>query len=83
MRGKEAPLQPPVENINDIASDYEIAALKNQLGTSIVGSPQTVKEKLEKFLDESQADKKLWQSPRFTIIRPASIPMKYWLKLLS
>ncbi|MFE1243297.1 LLM class flavin-dependent oxidoreductase [Fictibacillus sp. NPDC058756] len=56
MRGKEIPLQPPVDNINDIASDYEIAALENQLGTSIVGSPQTVKEKLEKFQDESQAD---------------------------
>ncbi|KQU27216.1 LLM class flavin-dependent oxidoreductase [Peribacillus castrilensis] len=56
MRGKEVPLQPPVDNINDIASDYEIAALENQLGTSIVGSPQIVKEKLEKVLDESQAD---------------------------
>ncbi|MDM5336156.1 LLM class flavin-dependent oxidoreductase [Fictibacillus enclensis] len=56
MRGKEVPLPPPVDNINDIASDYEIAALENQLGTSIVGSPQIVKEKLEKFLDESQAD---------------------------
>lgn len=56
MRGKEVPLQPPVDNINDLARDYELAALENQLGTSIVGSPQTVKETLEKFLDESQAD---------------------------
>lgn len=56
MRGKETPLQPPVDNINDIAGDYEVAVLENQLGTSIVGNPQIVKEKLEKFLDESQAD---------------------------
>ncbi|WP_404406359.1 LLM class flavin-dependent oxidoreductase [Jeotgalibacillus malaysiensis] len=56
MRGNEIPLQPPVDNIKDIASDYELAALESQLGTSIIGSPQTVKEQLEKFVDESQAD---------------------------
>ncbi|WP_409304874.1 LLM class flavin-dependent oxidoreductase [Peribacillus sp. SCS-155] len=56
MRGNEVPLQPPVDNILDIAGDYEIAALQNQLGTSIVGSPETVKGKLEKFLHESHAD---------------------------
>jgi alkanesulfonate monooxygenase SsuD/methylene tetrahydromethanopterin reductase-like flavin-dependent oxidoreductase (luciferase family) len=56
MRGNEVQLQPPVDNIHDIASDYEIAALENQLGSSIVGSPQTVKEKLVKFLDDTQAD---------------------------
>ncbi|KIL45258.1 LLM class flavin-dependent oxidoreductase [Jeotgalibacillus soli] len=56
MRGNEVPLQPPVDDINDIASSYEIDALQNQLGSSIVGSPQTVKEKLEKFLHDSQAD---------------------------
>ncbi|RFU60567.1 LLM class flavin-dependent oxidoreductase [Peribacillus glennii] len=56
MRGNEVPLQPPVDNIHDIASDYEIAALQNQLGTSIVGSPQTVKQKLEKFIKDSNYD---------------------------
>jgi luciferase family oxidoreductase group 1 len=56
MRGTNVQLQPPVDDINDLASKYEIDALKHQLGSSIVGSPQTVKEKLQKFLDDSQAD---------------------------
>lgn len=56
IRGKEAPLQPPVGNIREVASEYEMEALKEQLGSSIVGSPQTVKEKLQKFLEESGAD---------------------------
>jgi luciferase family oxidoreductase group 1 len=56
MRGVEVPLQPPVDDIHDIASTYEIEALENQLGTSIVGSPKTVKDKLQKFIDDSGAD---------------------------
>jgi luciferase family oxidoreductase group 1 len=56
MRGNEVPLQPPVDDIHDLASSHEIDALQHQLGSSIVGSPQTLKEKLEKFLDDSQAD---------------------------
>jgi luciferase family oxidoreductase group 1 len=54
-RGKQAPLQPPIDDISKVASKYEIEALQDQLASSIIGSPQTVKEKLEKFLDDSQA----------------------------
>jgi luciferase family oxidoreductase group 1 len=56
MRGNEVPLQPPVDDIHDLASSYEIEALQHQLGSSIVGSPQTVEEKLQKFIDDSEAD---------------------------
>jgi luciferase family oxidoreductase group 1 len=52
MRGNEVPLQPPVDDIHDLASSYEIESLQHQIGLSIVGSPQTVKEKLQKFLNE-------------------------------
>lgn len=55
-RGNEAPLQPPVDDISEVASKYEMEALQDQLSSSIVGSPQTVKQKLQKFLEESQAD---------------------------
>jgi luciferase family oxidoreductase group 1 len=55
-RGNEAPLQPPVDDISKVASKYEMEALQDQLSSSIVGSPQTVKQKLQKFLKESQAD---------------------------
>jgi luciferase family oxidoreductase group 1 len=55
-RNNEVPLQPPVDNLADHWSQYEIEALQQQLGSSIIGSPETVKEKLQKFLDDTQAD---------------------------
>ncbi|MCP3762734.1 LLM class flavin-dependent oxidoreductase [Domibacillus sp. A3M-37] len=55
-QGNEMPLQPPVENLEDHWSKYQIDALQHQLGSSIVGSPETVKEKMQAFLDDTQAD---------------------------
>jgi luciferase family oxidoreductase group 1 len=56
IRNRPMPLQPPVENMDHLWNEYEKAALKQQLGSSIIGSPDTVKEKLQAFLDETQAD---------------------------
>jgi luciferase family oxidoreductase group 1 len=56
IRNNPGPLQPPVENMDDLWSEYEKAALQQQLGSSIIGSPETVKEKLQEFLDVTQAD---------------------------
>lgn len=56
MRGNLAPLQPPVDDIREVASSYELKVLQDQLGSSIIGSPQTVKEKLQTFIDNSQVD---------------------------
>ncbi|OLN21367.1 luciferase [Domibacillus antri] len=55
-RNNEVPLQPPVENLAEQWSTYEIQALQHQLGSSIIGSPETVKEKLQAFLNDTQAD---------------------------
>ena len=54
IRNHEAPMQPPVENLN--ASEYELAALHQQLATSIIGGPETVQRKMQEFLDATQAD---------------------------
>jgi luciferase family oxidoreductase group 1 len=56
IRGNEVPLQPPVDDINELWSEYEKEALKQQLGSSIFGGPERVKAKLQKFLDRTQAD---------------------------
>lgn len=56
VRGKPSKLKPPVESMDGIWSPYEKAALDQQLRTTIVGSPDTVKQKLQAFLDETQAD---------------------------
>jgi alkanesulfonate monooxygenase SsuD/methylene tetrahydromethanopterin reductase-like flavin-dependent oxidoreductase (luciferase family) len=56
IRNKEVPLQPPVDNIDTLWSEYEKESLKHQLGSSIFGGPDTVKAKLQRFLDRTQAD---------------------------
>lgn len=56
IRGNEVPLQPPVDTMNGLWSEYEKRALEQQLGSSIFGSPDTVKQKLQFFLDDTQAD---------------------------
>lgn len=56
MSGSLIPLQPPVDDISEVAGSYQLKALEQQLGSSIVGSRETVKEKLLTFLEESQAD---------------------------
>lgn len=56
IRNNPGKLQPPVENIEGLCSDYERSLLAGRLSTTIIGSPETVKEKLQNFIDETQAD---------------------------
>ncbi|WP_163100471.1 LLM class flavin-dependent oxidoreductase [Peribacillus alkalitolerans] len=56
IRNHEAPLQPPVENMDELWNEFEKEALKQQLGASIIGSPETVKRKLQTFIADTQAD---------------------------
>jgi alkanesulfonate monooxygenase SsuD/methylene tetrahydromethanopterin reductase-like flavin-dependent oxidoreductase (luciferase family) len=42
--------------MDEVWTAGEKAALQQQLGASIIGSPATVKEKLEKFQEDTQAD---------------------------
>ncbi|WP_226617843.1 LLM class flavin-dependent oxidoreductase [Cytobacillus firmus] len=56
MSGSLTPLQPPVDDISEVVSSYQLKALEQQLGSSIVGSQQTIKDKLHTFLEENQVD---------------------------
>ncbi|WP_394138024.1 LLM class flavin-dependent oxidoreductase [Cytobacillus oceanisediminis] len=56
IRNKPGRLQPPVTNMNELCSLYEKAILEQQLGTAIIGGPAAVKEKLQSFLNDTQAD---------------------------
>ncbi|OXM83372.1 LLM class flavin-dependent oxidoreductase [Paenibacillus rigui] len=49
-------LKPPVDSMDGLWDAYEKAAVERQLGSSIIGSPETVKEKLHTFLKVTQAD---------------------------
>ncbi|WP_079529162.1 LLM class flavin-dependent oxidoreductase [Halobacillus hunanensis] len=56
IRNRETPLQPPVENMDEIWTEYEKASLQQQLGATIIGSKETVKRKLQSFIEETAAD---------------------------
>ncbi|SFC69481.1 luciferase family oxidoreductase, group 1 [Bacillus sp. OV322] len=56
IRNNPGPLAPPVETMEGIWTEYEKAAVLQQLKSSIIGSPDEVEEKLQAFLNETQAD---------------------------
>jgi luciferase family oxidoreductase group 1 len=56
LRNQRGYLQPPVDDIREICSEYEQAILQQKLKTSIIGSPGAVKEKLIEFVNTTQAD---------------------------
>lgn len=65
LRGVPSPLQPPLENIESMLSISEKYALQTRLRSSIIGNPDVVKEKLQQFLDETQADEMIINSQIF------------------
>lgn len=56
IRNNPVQLRPPVDNIEELCNSYELAILKQKLGASIIGSPSTIKTKLEKFLIDTKVD---------------------------
>ncbi len=66
-RGQPSRLQPPVENIDDLWAPHEKAAVAKTLESpaSIIGGPETVKQKLEAFIKETDADELIINSQIF------------------
>ena len=56
IRGKSQPLQPPVANMEDIWDGSEQYAVQQMLRYAFIGSPATVKEQLQLFVETTQAD---------------------------
>ncbi|MBS4189727.1 LLM class flavin-dependent oxidoreductase [Bacillus sp. FJAT-49705] len=56
IRNTPGQLKPPVDNMDDLWSEYEKALLQKQLGSSIIGDQEMVKDKLQHFLIETMAD---------------------------
>ncbi|MCG7335723.1 LLM class flavin-dependent oxidoreductase [Sporosarcina sp. ACRSM] len=57
-RGMPTQLKPPINNINEVWSPYERASVERTLDSrsTMVGSPETVKRKLESFIQETKAN---------------------------
>ncbi len=56
IRGTPGQLQPPVENMDAVWTPREKAAVEARVGGSIIGSPATIKNRLEMILNETNAD---------------------------
>jgi luciferase family oxidoreductase group 1 len=55
-RGRPGLLPPPVDDIRELASPAELAGLDHTFQHSAVGSPETVKRKMDQILDMTGAD---------------------------
>ncbi|MFD2369296.1 LLM class flavin-dependent oxidoreductase [Brevibacillus sp. GCM10020057] len=56
IRGDLKPIQPPVDNMDALWSEFERLSVQSQLRASIIGSRDTVKKGLQELLDTTQAD---------------------------
>lgn len=55
-RGRPGPLKPPRDSMDDYWSAGEKAMVDEALAAAVVGSPTTVKAKLTRFAEQTQAD---------------------------
>ncbi|MDF2837359.1 MAG: luciferase-like monooxygenase, partial [Paenibacillus sp.] len=55
VRGRPGPLPPPVKDMETLWTQQEKYMLQQQLGSSIAGSPETVKEKLTQYIEATGA----------------------------
>jgi luciferase family oxidoreductase group 1 len=56
IRGRPGKLPPPVERTEDHCSPPELAAIEQRTKYSAVGSPETVRRRLQELLEQTQAD---------------------------
>jgi hypothetical protein len=56
VTGIREPLQPPVENMEEIWTEDQKAALNQMLSLSFIGSGKTVKKDLAEFITQTNID---------------------------
>lgn len=56
VTGRRTLLQPPVDSMEDIWNGQEAAAVGQMLGCSFIGGPQTIKEDLQSFMNQTKVD---------------------------
>lgn len=56
VTGRRRLLQPPVDSMDGIWNAQEAEAVSQMLGCSFIGGPETVKEDIQAFIDQTQVD---------------------------
>ncbi|MFB9987425.1 LLM class flavin-dependent oxidoreductase [Bacillus benzoevorans] len=65
IRNTRGPLEPPVDNMDEMCSDYEKAILQHKLSLTIIGSPEKVKKEIETLAQETQVDEIMFNAQIF------------------
>ncbi|MGO1057889.1 LLM class flavin-dependent oxidoreductase [Planococcus sp. FY231025] len=67
MRGMPTTFQPPIDKLEDVWTDREIAIFREKLDTEsmIVGTPDVVRDKLQAFINKTRADEVIVNSQIF------------------
>jgi luciferase family oxidoreductase group 1 len=56
VTGKLELLQPPVDHMDNVWTDYEEAAVNQMIACSFFGGPETIKKDMESFISQTQVD---------------------------
>lgn len=67
MRGEPTTFQAPIDKLEDVWTDREIAIFRDKLDSEsmIVGTPDVVKQKLKNFIQKTRANEVIVNSPIF------------------
>ncbi len=67
MRGEPTTFQPPIDNLEDVWTDREIAIFRDKLDSEsmMVGTPEVVKQKLKNFILKTRANEIIVNSAVF------------------
>jgi luciferase family oxidoreductase group 1 len=66
IRSQPVELLPPVDSMSSLWTDFERAAVMSKLGAAIVGSNETVKEGLERLIQQTGASEVIIATDTFT-----------------
>lgn len=56
ITGRRTRLQPPVDNMKELWTDYEEEAARQMLQLSLIGSPDTIKSKMKTLIEKTAMD---------------------------
>ena len=56
ITGRRRLLQPPVDSMDGIWTEEEQAGVAQMLGCSFIGSPETIKEDIQAFINQTKVD---------------------------
>ena len=63
VTGKRNLMQPPIDSMEGIWSEYEEASVNQMLSCSFIGGPEKIREEIDRFADQTQVDELMLCSP--------------------